>query len=164
MNLKNVLEKINIKSVIIKTTFLEVEFDLQEDDKNAAWEMYIELITRITVQKLPDDVGVEKAALDSVYSLFGITRNILKEKGRNAKNFSRVAIIVLNVAIRPFTAKWHKASIDGELELPDKKETFRRELEVLQEKLMGYCSILAEMACVEDLTEIMDAQLLGKLT
>ena len=73
--------------------------------EKAAWELYIELLTRITTQPLPQSYGDEKTALDSVFSIFGLTRSIIKENGTNCIEFTKIAIIVLNQIIRPFTAK-----------------------------------------------------------
>ncbi len=70
--------------------------------------MYIELITRVSTQDLVPELGEEQSALDSVYSLFDTTRDILKSKGRKSIKFTQIAVIVLNQIIRPFTTKWHK--------------------------------------------------------
>lgn len=48
----------------------------------AAWALYIELKTRITTQALNDDQGLLREALNSLYSLFGSTREILIGLGR----------------------------------------------------------------------------------
>lgn len=47
-------------------------------------------------QYLEPQEGDEKAALKSIHSLFGITRDILKFKGRKSVNFTRASIVVLN--------------------------------------------------------------------
>ncbi len=94
--------------------------------------MYVELITRITTQSLDDTDGDEETALNSIYQLFPITREILKSKGRNAENFSKIAIIVLNQIIRPFTAKWHKKKLNGAFSNQDECILFRTELKQLQ--------------------------------
>lgn len=49
--------------------------------QTAAWEMYVELITRISVEPLPAGQGVLRETLSSFYSLFGETRRIMKEQG-----------------------------------------------------------------------------------
>ena len=51
----------------------DVELSFKEVDKDAAWELYIEMLTRITTQALPAEEGDEQTALDSVYSLFRTT-------------------------------------------------------------------------------------------
>ena len=138
-------------------TFAKIEFEATEGDIAAAWDMYVELLTRIATQPLEEGTGDETAALKSIYELFKITRDILKEKGRLAPNFTRVAIIVLNQIIRPFTAKWHKKTLEGafqDFQEENGYENFRSELKTLQEQLVGYAQILANMANVEDLTTI----------
>lgn len=105
MTFKDLFRRWGLNSIKLNVGFAEVEFGATEDDQTAAWDMYVELITRITTQSLDDTDGDEETALNSIYQLFPITREILKSKGRNAENFSKIAIIVLNQIIRPFTAK-----------------------------------------------------------
>lgn len=66
------------------------------------------------------------------------------------------AVVILNQRIRPFTAKWHRLSVAGELESPDRKKEFRDDLESLQEVLRGYTGLLATVANVEDITALTD--------
>jgi len=154
MKWKKWFENWNMTSLIVKAPFMEMEWNPSEPDKDAAWEMYIELVTRITTQKLDDIEGVEKAALDSVYNLFPITREILKNYGRDAEEFAKLAILLLNKIIRPFTAKWHKISQENSFEDDKIKKEFRKELKELQKKLKTYINMLAEMAGVNSLKDI----------
>ncbi|HFU74776.1 MAG TPA: hypothetical protein ENK66_00875 [Arcobacter sp.] len=151
------LENWDMTSLKIKTPFLEMEWNPQEVDKNAAWDMYIELLTRITTQPLADKHGDEKTALDSIYSLFPITRQIIKDNGRDCIEFTKIAIIILNQKIRPFTAKWHKLSLEGAFEDKEQCKLFRQELKDLQHILSIYSAMLADMANVEDLTKLEEA-------
>lgn len=114
----------------------------------------MELITRITTQPLEEYEGDESTALKSIYDLFPITRMVLKEKGKNAGAFTRVAIIVLNQVVRPFTAKWHKKQLEGAFKDEKQCILFREELKELQNRLICYTGLLADMAEVEDLTAI----------
>lgn len=116
------------------------------------------MLTRITTQALKDSDGDEKTALTSVYSIFPTTRAILKEKGRDAQTFTKIAVIVLNQIIRPFTAKWHRLSEQGAFSNKESCETFRRELKTLQVDLIHYTQLLADVAEVEDLTDIEEAR------
>ena len=141
-------------SLSLKASFLELEWEPQAADKNAAWDLYVELLTRITTQPLPVDAGDEKAALDSVYQLFPLSRNILQRYGRDCMEFAKVAIVILNQIIRPFTAKWHKISLEGGFDDTDQCIIFRSELGELQAQLATYTQMLAEMAGVEDLSNI----------
>ena len=154
MKLQEWLEKQGLSTLKINVKFLEAEFKVQDVDKEAAWELYIELLTRITTQPLPDDSGSDKTALDSVYSLFPLTREVLRRKGRGCVEFTKVAIVVSNQVIRPFTAKWHRLSLAGAFNEPEKSQEFRKELAELQVKLRTYTRALADMAGVEDLTTL----------
>src|SRR5437588_4982131 len=107
MKLRKWLENWDLTKLKINLKVLEMEWEPQEKDREAAWELYIELLTRITTQPLPEKHGDEKTALDSVYNLFPMTREILKRKGRECEQFTKLAVVVLNQIVRPFTAKWH---------------------------------------------------------
>jgi len=148
------LENWDMTSLKIKAPFLEMEWNPSEPDKTAAWELYIELLTRITTQNLAASDGDEQAALDSVYSLFPTTRAIIKENGRECIEFTKLAVVVLNQKVRPFTAKWHKLSIEQGFSDTDQCVRFREELKELQEILRVYTKMLADMAGVEDLTDL----------
>lgn len=82
MRWKKWLENWDMTSLKINVKFLEMEWKPNDEDKAAAWELYIELLTRITTQPLPPEDGVEKTALDSVYSLFPLIRDIIKRNGQ----------------------------------------------------------------------------------
>ncbi|MFZ5643666.1 MAG: hypothetical protein ACOY46_08765 [Bacillota bacterium] len=148
------LKKWNMSSLKITAPYLEMEFTPQEKDKDAAWELYIEMLTRITTQNLLSGHGDEETALKSIYSIFDLTRNILKTHGRGCMEFTKIAIVVLNQIIRPFTSKWHRLSLNGAFKDPHKCKEFRKELEYLQEILRNYTKMLSDMAGVEDLTTL----------
>jgi len=148
------LENWDMTSLKIKAPFLEMEWNPSEPDKAAAWQLYVELLTRITTQALAMGDGDEKTALDSVYSLFPTTRSIIKDNGRGCIEFTKIAVVVLNQKIRPFTAKWHRTSVSGGFADPAVCKQFRKELEELQVTLRKYTAMLSDMAGVEDLTDL----------
>ncbi len=154
MKWKKWLDNWDMASLKISAPFLEMEFAPRDKDKQAAWEMYIELLTRITTQALPEKDGGEQSALASIYSLFPTTREIIRRNGRPCVEFTKIAIVILNQLVRPFTAKWHKVSISGGFDEAAQCATFRKELEILQNKLQNYSAMLAQMAGVEDLTRL----------
>ena len=156
MRMKDLFEKWGLTGLKVKTPIMEMDWELSDPDKNAAWDLYVELLTRITTQRLPEEHGTEKAALESVHKIFGLTRTTLKEHGRKAENFTRLAIIVLNQVIRPFTTKWHRLSGEGAFEEEAKRTEFRDDLSQLQDKLEAYTRMLSELADVEDMTEMED--------
>jgi len=144
------LENWDMTSLKIKTPFLDMEWKPQDEDKNAAWELYIELLTRITTQPLDEYHGDEETALKSVFSIFQLTREVIKSNGRHCTEFTKIAIVVLNQVIRPFTAKWHKLSVDGAFSNQDMCTEFRQELIKLQSILNLYTRMLGDMAGIED--------------
>jgi len=150
------LEKWNMVSLRMKSPFLEAEWKPEDKDKDAAWELYIELLTRITTQRLPDEYGDERTALESVYRLFDLTREIIKAHGRECIEFTKIAIVILNQKVRPFTAKWHKIMVGDGLNGETIRKEFRCDLEELRSLLKIYSKMLADMAGVEDLTDLDD--------
>lgn len=154
MNLGTWFRNFRLERVQLNAHIVELEMSFESTDKDAAWELYIEMLTRIVTQPLPTEVGDEETALASAYSLFPTTREILRRHGRNSIKFSMIAIPVLNQVVRPFTAKWHRVSLTDDFDDVDKRMEFRREFVVLQEELRNYNRMLAGIAGVEDLTDL----------
>ena len=154
MKLGELFGRFHLENIKLGPRWANVEVSFQSKDQDAAWDLYVEMLTRIVTQPLPYDVGDDKTALDSVYSLFPITREILRRRGRSTVKFSMIAIPVLNQIVRPFTVKWHRESLAGAFDDDDKCREFRRELASLQEELRNYNRMLAEIAGVEDLTDL----------
>ena len=154
MKRRDFLERWGLSSLKINLGFLEGEFKPSDPDRAAAWELYVELLTRVTTQSLAPEDGDEKTALDSVYAVFPLTREILRRQGSGSGEFAKLAIPVLNQIIRPFTAKWHRHSLAGAFKETNRCGEFRDELAALQPKLQQYTRALAAMAEVEDLTTL----------
>ena len=91
-------------------------------ESKAAWELYVELITRVTIVDLRPGTGLVREALTSLYSLFETTRNILRKYGpalaprarQHEITFGHLALGVLNGALRPLLTKWHPELQDWE--------------------------------------------------
>lgn len=154
MKRRDFLERWGLSSLKIKLGFLEGEFNPRDPDRAAAWELYVELLTRVTTQNLAPVDGDDQAALDSVYEIFPLTREILRRHGSGSGEFAKLAIPVLNQMIRPFTAKWHRHALAGAFRDPERCRDFRAELSALQTGLRNYTRALADMAQVEDLTNL----------
>jgi hypothetical protein len=142
-----------------------------ESQQRAAWEMYVELVTRVAVQPLESDEGLLREALSSLYAMFGETRRILRDYGpeiatpakRKFLSFGAIAVDVLNVWLRPVLSKWHPMLADYESKRPpdrspveherkwDFDKPLRAELEVLRGKLVAYADLLAEVSGVPSL-------------
>ena len=154
ITLAKLFEKFELREIRLGPRWAAARISFAAADQDAAWELYIEILTRITTQRLPSNVGDERVALDSIYSLFPTTREILRRGGRRTIHFSKVAIPILNQVVRPFTAKWHKKYLSGAFKNRRARDEFRDDLACLQDKLRGYNSMLAEIADVEDLTDL----------
>ena len=149
-------KKFHLEKVKLNLGMAEMEFSLKDPDKDAAWELYVEMLTRVVTQPLPQKAGDEQTALESIRSLFPTTREILRRRGRESICFSKVAIPVLNQIVRPFTTKWHGMSLTRAFDYEEGRDEFRKELENLQKDLLKYNRMLAEIAGVEDLTDLED--------
>ena len=135
-------------------------------ERNAAWELYIELVTRVAVQSLNPQEGLVREAMNSLYSLFGSTRDILRKAGPNVgashDSVGGIAIAVLNNGLRPFLSKWHPLLQEWEEKKPngvspqvhekawDKELVVRGELDALRSDLEQYANALAEIAGVAE--------------
>ncbi len=117
-----------------------------ESDRAAAWDLYTELRTRITVQPLHCLHGDEETALTSVADLFKMSREIIRKAGPQARHFATLTTFILNGVIRPFTAKWHKQKCDGALANEDVRHELRGELIKLQADLRIFATVLGALA------------------
>ena len=158
MNFRELFDDVQLTTVKWNLGFAQTEWKPRTVDQEAAWELYVEMITRIVIQPLPAEHGDEKTALDSIFSLFAITREILRRKGRESIQFTKVAVVVLNQIVRPFTAEWHQRSFSGAFNDPAQCAEFRAELTALQSDLRKYAQLLAKIAQVEDLTEAVSGE------
>ncbi|GHI08513.1 TIR protein [Streptomyces cellostaticus] len=127
-----------------------------ESERMAAFDIQVELVTRIGVQELAPGTGSLREALSSLKSLIDFTRatlhtyNIGLERGAPASGAPTVqslAYTLVNDTIRPFTTTWHPrlaahearrppdlAPLDHEAAWPE-AEAMRAELAALREPL-----------------------------
>jgi hypothetical protein len=154
MKRRDFLEAWGLSSLKLKFGFLEGEFSPQDPDRRAAWEMYVELLTRVATQGLNPEEGDENSALHSLSDVFSLTREILKRNGSGSGEFAKIAIPILNQVIRPFTSKWHRLSEHNCFIEGNRCDEFRVELREVQAVLRNYTRSLAAMAQVEDLTAL----------
>lgn len=92
---------------------------LAEEDRQCAWELYTELVTRVAVVgKTSDrnagnfDGEVLSESLDSLYKFFQEARGIMRRfpVGRIGKKKNHLGIVVhgmMKDVLRPFLEKWH---------------------------------------------------------
>lgn len=142
-----------------------------EEERLAAWEMYVELITRVSIEELSPGEGLLREALSSIYTLFETTRNILRKYGPavaapNAGSdlsFGIISVTVLNRGLRPFLARWHPVLADYESRRPpeispiehehrwERAEELRRDLNEVRNVMKTYAHYLAKVADVPSL-------------
>jgi hypothetical protein len=122
-----------------RRTYFQHQEDIVTPDELAAHDLLSELRTRIATQRLPYQHGVEASALKSLWDIFDLTRKAMKDHPGCSK-FAQVATNMLNVDLRPFTAKWHRALDAGLLDSRDGANEFRDELIPIlhQSELMMY--------------------------
>ena len=154
IKLRKLLDRYRFENIKLNAGFIKTDIRITNVSRNAAWELYVEMLTRVVTQPLPSEDGDDKTALESVYSLFPTTREILRRYGPEVVEFSKIAIPVLNQQVRPFTAKWHRLSLQGAFDDNERRQEFRGELKDVQEKLRNYNRMLAEIAGVEDITDL----------
>jgi hypothetical protein len=142
------------------------EWEADVTERKAAWSLYVELVTRITVQSLEADQGLLREALNSLHSMFAITRQILREAGPDvgisSASVGGIAIAVLNKGLRPFLSKWHPLLQTWEAQKPpttspkdpekkwSEEPQLRQELLLLGKELEQYAEALAEIVGVEE--------------
>jgi hypothetical protein len=139
--------------------------------QSAAWELYVELATRIAVTGLQAGEGSLREALSSLHSLFDTTRDILRRYGQDVAkptgkgnlSFALLAVTILNSALRPVLAKWHPLLVDYEEKRdPDTSpvaherrweqgEELRKSLHDVELTLGEYARILAQVAGIPDI-------------
>ena len=135
-------------------------------EKQAAWEIYVELVTRVPLAAPQDERGILREALSSLYSLFQITRTILRRCGplkaqpdaEQNQSFLYLAVRMLNITLRPFLSMWHPLLKDyeekrtmsvGVLEHEQQWEKYaelRQEIVSLRKALLDYANAFAEIA------------------
>jgi len=165
------LKTINVKFSLPWIGEIGGEWEPDESEVKAAWELYVELVTRISIVELQPEEGLLREALGSLYSLFGTTREILrkygpsvgKPKGEGRLSFGLLAVAVLNTVLHPVLSKWHPMLEDYESTKPagvspleherrwEKAKELRDTLNDVRSKLMEYGNILAEVADIPSL-------------
>ena len=114
-------------------------------DRRAAHELLCELRTRIATQPLPYQYGVEARALESLFEIFQFARLAMKNNPGCA-HFSRITTTMLNVDLRPITAKWHRAYKSGVLDSRDGANDFRADLAEVRPRLAAFAAELQKLA------------------
>jgi hypothetical protein len=167
-------KKVTVRLKLPGLAEIEGTWEPEENERMAAWELYVELITRISVVELKPSEGFLREALSSLHSLFETTREILRKYGpsvaqskvNNKMTFGFLSIAMLNTVLRPLLAKWHPmlashenmkkksvSSLDHERNW-DKYGELLTALNEVRMMLIDYANLLAQVANVSPLVII----------
>jgi hypothetical protein len=150
---------------------LEAKWEPEERERQAAWEIYIELISHVSVTELDPQERVLGEALTSLYLLFDTSRDILRKYGpelgrpnaRSNVSFATVAVAAINYVLQPLLAKWHPLLSGHESTRPasvsivdweatwDRAPELRKALVATQRAMTEYADMLAQVAKVAPL-------------
>jgi hypothetical protein len=162
-------QSVSLRSVEVSLPFVKGTWEADRDQQRAAWELYVELVTRISVEPM-DNVGLLREAMNSLQSLFSETRRVLKHYGssvavpaaKGSLSLGSIAIQILNGVLRPFLSKWHPelqahealrspGASPGEHERRwERRNEVLREFEQQREILSAYADLLAQAAGISD--------------
>ncbi|MEU7923205.1 hypothetical protein [Micromonospora zamorensis] len=147
--------------------FSDLHFAVTADNKQVAWRLFVETVTRVSVQPLMEGTGLIREAMNSLYALFATTREILTQtqpsrRAGKTPTVEHLAIAMLNNEIRPFLSRWHPQLLHWAQEnkslpesaWPDAAEC-RSELTAMQERLSRYAIGFGELAGLPEATEVM---------
>ncbi|MFF3634079.1 hypothetical protein [Streptomyces sp. NPDC002250] len=146
----------------------ELTFVVNNDARQVAWQLFVESVTRVSVQRLDDDEGLLREAMSSLYGLFVTTRETLKVARPSTQvsagmTVECLAVNFLNAELRPFLSKWHPRLRTFEAAWPDRSESewpqaaeCRSELRQLQARARQYVLAFARLAGVRDAQEMLE--------
>ncbi len=156
------------RKITVDLKIIKGEWEVDQNEQMAAWELYVEIITRISVEELKPDEGLLREALSSLYAIFGETRKILRKygptiaipKGEGNLSLGTISVKMLNSALRPVLAKWHPLLLSYEsTKKPDispsdheavweRNGELRKVIKDLQKTMKEYSLLLANAAGV----------------
>jgi len=162
---KSVEVKLDLKFFSIGGTW-----EPNDAERRAAWVLYVELVTRISVVPLRD--GIAREALSSLYALFGQSREILRRYGPEVAepkpdgeyNLGFLTVAMLNLALRPVLSYWHpelqvwevrrdlSQSVKAHEDAWPRIGELRAALNEVRGVLVVYSSVLATACGVPDLS------------
>lgn len=110
---------LNKGSFSLNLGIVQVTGELNEDDRQCAWELYTELSTRVAVTGKTNDENCKDfsgeiylESLDSVYSFFQEARHIMRKfpvgklGGKSKDHLGAMISEMIEKVLRPFLEKW----------------------------------------------------------
>jgi hypothetical protein len=150
---------------------IEGTWEPTECERDAAWDMYVELVTRIPIAQVKPGESSLQVCLNSLYRLFDETREILRKYGpavarprmEGQISFGSLSVKVLDIILRPFLVKWYPPLIDyecarkGNISAREHErkwaryEELKRGLSEVRDALLQYARLLARASEVPSL-------------
>lgn len=167
-------QQIGVKLTIPFVGEISGTWEPVDAEREAAWELYVELATRVSVVELGEDEGLLREALSSLYTVFGTTREILRRYGPAVAprvpaghvTFGVLAVNVLNLSIRPLLSRWHPLLTAYEAQRSAQVDPvaherrwvraaeLRAEIESVRKVLLSLAQALNDVAGVGDLITV----------
>ncbi|MEO1618229.1 MAG: patatin-like phospholipase family protein [Planctomycetota bacterium] len=114
------------------------------EDKDAAWQIYVEFRTQEFANFLRQPTNADEQA--ELARFLTAIREVQKEHGHHAFVTASLTNAFLHSAVFPFTEHWNRERSRGNLEHGDMRRLFRRELEVLEEQVSQFQTLLLRIA------------------
>lgn len=163
---------VQLNEVVISVPqFSQLRFAVTRDNKVVAWRLFVETATRVSTQSLDGGGGLVREAMNSLYALFTVTREVLAQVQPSQRAGSKptveyLAIAMLNKEIRPFLSRWHPRLLAWEQGNASRPESdwpeataCRADLAAMQQRLIRYALGFGELAGVPHVGQLMSGEL-----
>lgn len=101
---------------------LQGDWNPNDAEREASWDLLVELVTRISVVPLAEHEGLLREALSSLYTLFATCRTTLRRHGAalaeeraGELSFAVISAHLLNNVLRPVLGIWHPKLLSYEV-------------------------------------------------
>lgn len=151
------LEKVSISAGPIKA-----DFKPTNEERDAAWQVLIDLGTSIATQPFLDKTGHIRDVLSSLHRSFKATQATLRDLRPSTfdgdMHFASVCMALLTKSLGPFLAKWHEPLAAYEANRPKnvselqhehawpERTQFLQQLDDLQATMRAFTTLLSQLA------------------
>lgn len=172
--LEDILSSVKCNTVnITLPSGVSFEFKAQEEDRKIAWEIFVQIRTRIAAVEFKDGEDSLLHVNQSLYDLFNLIRE--KVQGLSLRtvtkdkdgNLVELYFSILNHGIRPYLTKWHipvshfhtkqkdsyKSTIEVDQEFAQSNPKIILDIKSLNYRMKKYAEILHKIARGIDISE-----------
>ncbi len=152
---------INVNLKLPYVNAIQGVWDVKECETHAAWETYVEIVTRILPAHPVTHTRCPEVELVSIRDLFDKIRDILKRSGpsigqthlKGGLTFAFLALTIMNVVLRPILMEHKAAAGEGNRGSSDRttqeNQRLCEQLNKTYAVLIDFCNILTQAAGVE---------------